>query len=194
MSPTDESANNATTTAVEIKQPAVETWTKWTSFWADAIIMLLQEGVDMRIPMRVDYGVRALVEMAQGDAAVPKQTAQIARRQGIPEAYLEQVLTSLHKAGLIKSRRGPHGGHILAERPEDIDLSQVMAVLEGRGPLLDCLVEPVCCELSETCAQREVWSFFEESVRELLSSTTIASMARRQKELTAQHAALTVHD
>ncbi len=144
--------------------------------------------------MRVDYGVRALVELAQGDLDAPKQTAQIARRQGIPEAYLEQVLTSLRKAGLTKSRRGPNGGHVLAGRPEDVNLAQVMAVLEGRGPLLDCLVEPVCCELSETCAQREVWSFFEEAVRDLLSSTTIASMAVRQRELSARKALLAVHD
>ena len=148
----------------------------------------------MRIPMRVDYGVRALVEMAQGNLDVPTQTARIARRQGIPEAYLEQVLTTLNKAGLVKSRRGPHGGHVLAAHPEDINLAQVMAVLEGRGPLLDCLVEPVCCELSETCAQREVWSFFEEAVRDLLSSTTIASMARRQSELSARKAVLTVYN
>jgi Rrf2 family protein len=148
----------------------------------------------MRIPMRVDYGVRALVELAQGDAGVPRQTARIARQQGIPEAYLEQVLTSLNKAGLIKSRRGPRGGHVLARHPEDVNLADVMAVLEGRGPLLDCLVEPDGCELSETCAQREVWSFFEEAVRELLSSTTIASMARRQSELSARMALLTVHD
>ena len=147
----------------------------------------------MRIPMRVDYGVRALVELAQGDLTLPKQTSRIARRQGIPEAYLEQVLTALHKAGLIKSRRGPNGGHVLAQHPEEVNLAQVMSVLEGRGPLLDCLVEPVCCQLSETCAQREVWSFFEEAMRELLSSTTIASMARRQKELTARQALAQVH-
>ena len=147
----------------------------------------------MRIPMRVDYGVRALVELAQGELGVPKQTAQIARRQGIPEAYLEQVLTSLNKAGLIKSRRGPRGGHVLAGQPEDLNLAHVMAVLEGRGPLLDCLVEPDGCQLSDTCAQREVWSFFEEAVRDLLSSTTIATMARRQSELTAGKAALQVH-
>ena len=148
----------------------------------------------MRIPMRVDYGVRALVELSQGEVGVPKQTSQIARRQGIPEAYLEQVLTSLHKAGLIKSRRGPHGGHVLASHPEDVNLAQVVTVLEGQGRLLDCLVEPACCQLSDTCAQREVWSFFEEAVYDLLSATTIASMARRQQELYAQKAFAQVQD
>ena len=139
----------------------------------------------MRIPMRVDYGVRALVELAQCDSGMPMQTAEIARRQGIPEAYLDQVLTSLHKAGLIRSRRGPQGGHTLAMDSAHIDLAQVMSTLEGRSPILDCLVEPDGCHLADTCAQREVWSVFEEGVRELLSDTTIASMARRQRELTS---------
>ena len=139
----------------------------------------------MRIPMRVDYGVRALVELAQCDSDVPVQTAQIARRQGIPEAYLDQVLTTLHKAGLYtKPPRSPRGAYTF-EAAENIDLAQVMGALEGRGPLLDCLVEPDGCQLSDTCAQREVWSFFEEAVRDLLSDTTIASMAHRQSELTA---------
>ncbi len=142
----------------------------------------------MRIPMRVDYGVRALVELAQCDSGLPLQTAEIAKRQGIPEAYLDQVLTTLNKAGLILSRRGPQGGHTLAMDPADIDLGQVMSTLERRSPILDCLVEPDGCQLSDTCAQREVWSFFEEAVRELLSDTTIASMARRQRELTASKA------
>ncbi len=142
----------------------------------------------MRIPMRVDYGVRALVELAQNGRAAPMPTAQIARRQGIPEAYLDQVLTTLHKAGLIRSRRGPQGGHVLAADPASIDLALVMGALEGRSPLLDCLVEPACCQMSDTCAQREVWSFFEEAVWDLLGNTTIDSMARRQMELTARQA------
>lgn len=144
----------------------------------------------MRIPMRVDYGVRALVELAQQDpiADGPTQTAEIATRQHIPEAYLDQVLTILHKSGIIVSRRGPQGGHILAMDPSDIGLGMVMNALEGRSPLLDCLVEPDECSLSDTCAQREVWRFFEEAVQQLLSSTTIADMARRQRELIANKA------
>ena len=138
--------------------------------------------------MRVDYGVRALVELAQHNAGVPLQTAVIANRQGIPEAYLDQVLTILHKAGFIQSRRGPQGGHILAMDPVHIDLGMVMNTLEGKSPLLDCLVEPDDCRFSEACAQREVWGFFEEAVQQLLTTTTIADMARRQSELTANKA------
>lgn len=139
----------------------------------------------MRIPMRVDYGVRALVELAQHMDAAPLQTTEIANRQRIPEAYLDHVLTILHKSGFIQSRRGPQGGHVLAMSPENIDLGMVMQTLERKTPLLDCLVEPDDCELSEACAQREVWGFFEEAVQDILKTTKIADMVRRQRQLTA---------
>ena len=58
-----------------------------------------------------------------------------------------------------------------------------MEALDGGGPLLNCLVEPTDCSLAGCCAQREVWAFFEDAVRDLLANTTIASMARRQREL-----------
>ncbi|MCI0778544.1 MAG: Rrf2 family transcriptional regulator, partial [Chloroflexi bacterium] len=64
----------------------------------------------MRIPMKVDYGVRALVDLAQ--YATPGRlirTAEIASREAIPEPYLDQVLTTLNKFGFIRSRRGPQG-------------------------------------------------------------------------------------
>jgi Rrf2 family protein len=135
--------------------------------------------------MKVDYGVRALVDLAQSGTSRPVQTADIAARQGIPESYLNQVLTILHKASLIKSRRGPHGGHVLARDPSNITLAMIMNVLEGNTHILDCLVEPDGCMHSQACAQREIWSSFEESVEKLLSSTTISDMTKRQKELTA---------
>ena len=139
----------------------------------------------MRISMKVDYGVRALVELAQQEGQQPMQTAEIARSQGIPEAYLDQVLTILHKSGFIRSRRGPQGGHVLGMDPADIDLSMIVNTLEGKNPLLDCLVVPDGCKLSDACAQQEVWRSFEEAVQELLSSTTIADMALRQRHLVA---------
>ena len=63
----------------------------------------------MRIPMKVDYGVRALVELAAHYGEGRLHTSEIAYKQGIPEAYLEQLLTTLQKAGFVDSRRGPRG-------------------------------------------------------------------------------------
>ena len=137
----------------------------------------------MRVPMKVDYGVRALVDLAQryGDGSV--QTVDIAERQSIPEPYLDQLLTTSSKFGFIRSRRGPQGGHVLAKAPHEISLGMVMDGLEGTVALLDCITEPAECTLSDICAQREVWRSVEDAVHSVVSSTTIADLANRQKRL-----------
>lgn len=137
----------------------------------------------MKVPMKVDYGVRALVELAAHYGEGPVQTAEIAVRQSIPEAYLDQLLTTLHKFGFIRSRRGPMGGHSLARDPSEINLGMIMLTLEGNTPVLDCLTEPNECNLSYTCAQRDVWRSVDEAVHDLLSATTVADLAYRQNHL-----------
>jgi Rrf2 family protein len=137
----------------------------------------------MKVPMKVDYGVRALVDLAQRYGGGSVQTVEIAERQSIPEPYLDQLLTTLSKFGFIRSRRGPQGGHVLAKAPNEISLGMVMAGLEGTAASLDCIDEPAECTLSSICAQRDVWRSVEDVVQSVLSSTTIADLANRQKRL-----------
>lgn len=140
----------------------------------------------MRIPMRVDYGVRALVDLAgQPDVQRPVRTADIAGRQGIPEPYLDQVLTTLNKFGLITSRRGPQGGHVLARAASDITLDEVVATLDGRNPPLECIDDATECALSGCCAQRDIWRDVEDAIHAVLTTTTIADLATRQQARTA---------
>ncbi|MCE2469107.1 MAG: Rrf2 family transcriptional regulator [Dehalococcoidia bacterium] len=131
----------------------------------------------MRIPMKVDYGVRALVDLAQFTADGPVRTADVARRQHIPEPYLDQVLTTLNKFGFIRSRRGPRGGHLLARDPHDIPLSEVVATLEGRIAPLDCIADQDDCVLSGSCTQREIWRGVEDAVQRVLEATTVWELA-----------------
>ena len=119
----------------------------------------------MRIPMRVDYGVRALVELAMHFGEGQVQTAEIAYKQGIPEAYLEQLMTTLNKFGLVRSRRGPQGGHSLGMEPSEITLSMVMNTLEGNSSPLDCFTSPSDCVFADSCAQQEVWKSVEDSIQ-----------------------------
>ena len=137
----------------------------------------------MRVPMKVDYGVRALMDLAQRYGEGPVQTAEIAARQSIPEPYLDQLMTTLGKFGFVRSRRGPQGGHVLARHPSEITLEMVMSTLEGTMAPLDCLGDPAECVLSGACAQRDVWHSVEEAVHSVLSSTTIADLANRQRQL-----------
>ena len=142
----------------------------------------------MKIPMKVDYGVRALVELAQHHGEGHMQTSAIAYKQGIPEAYLDQLMTSLNKFGFVTSRRGPQGGHALAMDPKDIDLNMVMQSLDSSNSPLDCLINPHECALSHTCAQQEVWKTVEATIRDVLSNITVADLAERQTSLAGQSA------
>ena len=137
----------------------------------------------MRIPMKVDYGVRALVDLAQhAGAGRPVRTAEIAVRQCIPEPYLDQVLTTLNKFGFIRSRRGPQGGHVLAKPASQITLDDVVLTLEGRSAPLDCIEDPSECVLSDDCAQRDIWRDVEEAVHTVLSTTTVGDLARGRRQ------------
>ena len=140
----------------------------------------------MRVPMKVDYGVRALVDLAQYEGDGPVRAAQIAARQAIPEPYLDQLMAILSKSGFVRSRRGPQGGHMLAKLPDDITLNMVMDTLEGTAAALDCLDEPSECTLSDTCAQRGVWHSVEEAVQSVLSATTISDLVHRQQQLASR--------
>src|SRR5438876_2455032 len=116
----------------------------------------------MRISTKGDYGLRALIELTHhfGEPR-PVQSSEIASRQHIPEPYLDQLLTTLRRAGFIRSVRGPQGGHALIRDPHQIRLTEVMAALEGRlGPFTE--VEHTCPQI-EKCAQREVWEEIEQA-------------------------------
>ena len=140
----------------------------------------------MRIPMKVDYGVRALMELALRYEQGPVQTADIAYRQGIPESYLDQLMTVLNKFGFVISRRGPQGGHKLARDPGDINLGMVMKTLDASSSPLDCLINPLDCVFSDTCAQQEVWKAVEEAVQNLLTNITLDDLIKRQRRLADQ--------
>ena len=140
----------------------------------------------MKIPMRVDYGVRALVELALHHGEGPVQTADIASNQGIPEAYLDQLMSTLNKCGFVASRRGPQGGHRLAMDPQDINLYMVMATLDGNLSPVDCLITPTDCVFSDTCAQQEVWKSVEDAVEGVLRNIKLSDLVQRQRVLATQ--------
>jgi len=135
----------------------------------------------MRVPMKVDYGVRALVDLTQQGAERPVRTAEIALRQHIPEPYLDQVLTTLNKFGFIRSRRGPRGGHLMARAAADITLSEIVATLEGRISSLDCITDADECVLSGSCTQRDIWRGVEDAVQQVLEATTVQELAFPRK-------------
>jgi Rrf2 family protein len=135
----------------------------------------------MKVSMKGDYGVRALVELAHHYGEGPVQSAVIANRQSIPEPYLDQLLTSLRRAGFIRSVRGPQGGHALIRDPQDLKLSEAISSLEGSLAPIACLDDPNGCPKTSNCCLRSVWQEIEAATLRVLDSITIADLVERER-------------
>jgi len=137
----------------------------------------------MLVPMKVDYGVRTLVYLAQQDNSAFTSTSDIARAQHIPEPYLLRICSELQKSGLIESRRGPQGGHKLAKDAEFISVSDVVNSVDYSLAPIDCVEEPDGCRLSGACSQRELWSDVEMMLLEHLSKVRISELRNQQMSM-----------
>lgn len=138
----------------------------------------------MRVSTKGDYGIRALVELAHRYGEGPVQSAEIARRQCIPEPYLDQLLTTLRRAGLIRSVRGPQGGHALLRTPAEICLVDVIEALEGSLSPISCLDDGSCTKPG-VCAQREVWEQVRRATYDILAGVSIADLAEKERDSVA---------
>lgn len=132
--------------------------------------------------MKGDYGIRAMLDLAERFGQGPVQSETIAKRQGISEAYLDQLLTQLRRAGLIRSVRGPRGGHELARPANRITLTEVLSALEGNfllsGP-------ETSQDLPSVRVQQEIWRRVREETQKILDGTTLQDLLERQRVLTA---------
>ena len=128
---------------------------------------------------KTSYGLLALLELAGIQAQGGRlQVSAIAQRQDIPERYLEQLLTSLRKGGLLNSSRGPRGGYQLARPAATIQLSEVLDCLEGRS-------EPE--QAAQPSLERQVLHALDTQLvdqrRTLLESTTLADLLTQRDAL-----------
>src|SRR5271168_234432 len=85
----------------------------------------------MHVTAKADYAVRAAVELAAGSQESPRKVDDVAQAQDIPVSFLENILTQLRSAGLVRSQRGPEGGYWLARPAADISLAGVIRAVEG---------------------------------------------------------------
>ena len=136
----------------------------------------------MKVSTKGDYGVRALVELAHHFGEGPVQSAEIAARQEVPEPYLDQLLTTLRRAGFIRSVRGPQGGHALIRSPEEVRLSDVMTALEGSLAPIACVDDPDACTRTGGCVQREIWVRVRDATVQILESVTIGDLAEKERQ------------
>jgi len=134
----------------------------------------------MKITRKVRYGVNAAVELTlqyQGDKSSAVPLKEIAARQNIPEAYLEQLMNQLRKAGLVESSRGALGGYTLSRDPSEITVGEIMVALEGHVAPASCLLEAVEQCPTGGCAGRIIWERIYQSITDLVNSITLRQLA-----------------
>ena len=134
----------------------------------------------MKIGTKGDYGVRALIDLAMYGGDGPVQRAEIARRQHIPEAYLDHLLAQLRRGGFIRSTRGPGGGHQLTRPAEEFCLLHVLESLEGSLAPMPCL-EDDHAEGGDVCAQQGVWREIYDDMRTRLAAVSLDDLAERER-------------
>lgn len=131
----------------------------------------------MHVTAKADYAVRAVVELASGGQDKPRKVDDIARTQGIPLSFLENILTQLRSAGIVRSQRGPEGGYWLAQPAAELDLARVIRAVEG--PLVGVRgqrPEEISYEGSAESLQ-QVWIALRANLRKVLEHVTVADVA-----------------
>jgi Rrf2 family protein len=145
----------------------------------------------MRISAKVDYAVRAVVQLADATEARPIKADVIASTQHIPVNFLENILTELRRAGLVASRRGADGGHWLTRPADRITLAEIVRTVDG--PLAAVRgIRPSELEFDPpAAAMRNVWVAVRAALRDVLDHVTVADVARGElpqvvRELTSR--------
>jgi len=135
----------------------------------------------LKLSTRGKYALYAMVYLAQKYEEGPQPLREIAQL-GLPEQYLEQLLGSLRKAGLVTTVRGAQGGYQLAKSPDEVSVGHVIEAMEGPLNLSECATDGVCPRGGD-CPSRKVWEYLTDSINNLLYSITLKSMLE-SKELT----------
>lgn len=119
-----------------------------------------------------------MTEFARHCGRGPLPLAEVARSQGISQAYLEQIAIDLRRAGLLRSKRGSQGGYFLAGAPEDTTAGDVIRALEGSILPVQCVAEQKCtpCALEDGCSARGIWEEVRDRLVETLDSITLADL------------------
>jgi len=135
----------------------------------------------MKLSSRSRYGLRAILDLALEYGGGPLQIKTIAKREDISNKYLEQLMTILKTAGLVRSLRGPRGGYLLSKPPNEVRLSEVFTVLEGPLVTVECLQHPEFCPRCAECITRQVWAQIQDAMLGVLESITLQDLVDRTK-------------
>ncbi|MCL1494590.1 MAG: Rrf2 family transcriptional regulator [Pseudanabaena sp. Salubria-1] len=136
----------------------------------------------MELSLKSEYAILAMLELANNFAIdQPLQIRQIATQQNIPDRYLEQLLATLKRQGLVKSQRGAKGGYILSRAPWEISLLEIIRGIEGYDPISEKNSKSGN-ESASLSVILEVWEAAQKSASNVLDGCTLKDLCDRQRQ------------
>ena len=137
----------------------------------------------MNFTAKEDYGIRAIIDIAINRGDAPVQAKEIAGRQGIPEQFLEQLLATLRRSGIIRSIRGAGGGYDLARVASQISVGDILRALSGPIVPIRCVTESDMdrCDRQGTCGILDLWERLRTAISDVVDATTVQDLVDRQQ-------------
>ena len=138
----------------------------------------------MKISTKGRYALRLMLDIALNDAKTPVRIKDIAERQQISDKYLEQIVSSLNKAGFVKSLRGPQGGYRLNKKPEEYTVGMILRLIEGSLAPVACLDDDINnCTRADRCPTLILWEKLYDAISEVVDNITLADLISWQKNM-----------
>lgn len=136
----------------------------------------------MKISTKGRYALRLMLDLAIHSKETSVRMKDIAARQNISDKYLEQIIARLHKAGYVKSLRGPQGGYQLTKDPAEYTVGMILRLTEGSLKPVVCLEEGGCCQRQESCATVKLWKKLDNAISAVVDEVTLADLVSWQEE------------
>ena len=134
----------------------------------------------MKISTKGRYALRTMIDLAQHGSEGLVTLKDVAARQELSQKYLEQIVTQMSKAGLVKGVRGPQGGYRLARDPKDYSVGEILRLVEGSLAPVECLeTEENTCDKCASCATVDMWAGLYKVVNDYLEGVTLQDMVER---------------
>ena len=138
----------------------------------------------MKISTKGRYALRLMLDLALNNNGEPVRIKDIAARQEISDKYLEQIISTLNKAGYVKSIRGPQGGYLLTREPEKYTVGMILRLTEGSLAPVTCLEDEVnSCPRQDSCATLRLWQMLDEAISDVVDNVTLSDLVEWQGQI-----------
>ena len=137
----------------------------------------------MKISTKGRYGLTAMVDIAINAISENVTIKSISERQDISEGYLEQIFSSLRKAGLVKSIKGSQGGYILGNNPTNITVGDILRTLEGNLSVLGDEIKDEEENMLQKCIKGKIWSEMDKNISSIVDSITLENLVTDYKKM-----------